>query len=64
MTLAADADANRAALVAQLHDKWHGRYIVQRIEAGVYVDVRPLGRDEAIAYRLRSGAALRLEWNQ
>lgn len=62
MTLA--AAANRIALVAQLYDDWHGHYIVQRIDGGVYVDVRPLSRDEALAYRAASDEVLRLVYPQ
>lgn len=32
MTLLTDAAANRSALVAQLYDDWHGRYVVQRLD--------------------------------
>lgn len=64
MTLTADAAANRIALVAQLYDDWRGHYIVQRIDGGVYVDVRHLSRDEAMTYRTQSNEALELVWPQ
>lgn len=64
MTLAADAAANRISCIAQLYDDWRGHYIVQRIDGGVYVDVRPLDRDEAMTYRTRVDEVLRLEWMQ
>lgn len=64
MTLAADATANRTALVAQLYDRWGGCYVVQRLDGGAYMDVRPLSRDEAMTYRTRSGEVLRLEYPQ
>lgn len=34
MTLAADAAANRAALVAQLYDEWHGHYVLRQLVDG------------------------------
>lgn len=64
MNLVIDAERNRLALIAQLYDEWSGWYVVQRIEAGVYVDVRPLSRDEAVAYRLASDEALSARWPQ
>lgn len=63
MTLAADAAANRISCVAQLYDQWLGCYILQRIEGGVYVDVRQLSRDEAMTYRTLKDEVLRLVWN-
>lgn len=64
MTLAADAAANRAALVAQLYDDWHGCYVVQRLVNGAYVDVRQLSREEAMMYRLRNDETLKLVYPQ
>lgn len=58
--LNADAAANHARLVAQLYDEWGGHYSVQRLEGGVYVDVRPLSRDEALTYRTRQDEVLEL----
>lgn len=60
MTLAADAAANRIACIAQLYDEWHGRYIVQRIVDGVYVDVRQLSRDDAMTYRTAGDEVLKI----
>lgn len=64
MTLAADAERNRLALIAQLYDEWHGFYILQRLEVSVYVDVRPLTREEAVECRLAHGQALSVRWPQ
>lgn len=58
------AAANRIACIAQLYDEWGGHYIVQRIDGGVYVDVRKLSRDEALTYRTASGEVLRLEYGK
>lgn len=63
MTLSSDAAANRIACIEQLYDDWHGRYILQRIEAGAYVDVKPLSRDEALTYRTANDEGLKLVWN-
>lgn len=58
MPLHSDASKNRALLVAQLYDEWGGYYILQRLEAGAFVDVRPLSRDEALTYRTANDEAL------
>lgn len=60
MTLAAAAAANRIACITQLYDEWRGFYVVQRLDGGVYVDVRPLARDEAMTYRTQSGEVLKI----
>lgn len=64
MTLNADADAMRSALALQLYDEWGGHYILQRLDGGAYVDVRQLGRDEAMTYRTQQGEVLELVWPQ
>lgn len=64
MTLNADAATTRAACATQLYDKWHGYYILQRLDGGAYVDVRQLIRDEAMTYRTQSDEVLRLVWKQ
>lgn len=63
MTLIADAERNRLSLIAQLYDEWHGWYVVQHLFMGQYVDVRPLTRDEATAYKCKAGEALSVRWN-
>ena len=57
------AAANRVALVEQLYDEWHGYYVLQRLDGGTYVDVRPLSRDEALTIRPAPDEALELKWN-
>lgn len=64
MTLPADSAANRAALVAQLYDDWHGHYMVQVVLLGRYVDMRPLDRAEALTYRCAASEALQVRWEQ
>lgn len=53
---------NRAALVAQLYDAWHGHYMLRQLRDGVWCDVRRLERDEALMYRTRQGEALEVIW--
>lgn len=64
VTLNAGAAAMRAACAAQLYDEWHGYYVVQRLDAGAYIDVRQLSRDEAMTYRTQSDEVLELVWPQ
>ncbi len=64
MTLAADAAANRAALIAQLYDDWRGHYIMRCIVDGAWIEVRPLDRAEALTYRLAADEALEIVWRR
>lgn len=64
MTLTSTSAANRAALIVQLYDEWHGFYMLRRLFMGAWIDVRPLDRAEALTYRCKSDEALELKWEQ
>jgi len=39
-----------ARLVARLYDQHGGHYLLREVIGGVYVDIRPLSRDEALTF--------------
>ena len=60
MTLPADSAANRARLVRQLYDDWHGHYYVLQLQGATYTPIRTLTRAEALLYRCKRDEVLQI----
>ncbi len=50
----------RRRCALQLYDEWGGHYVLQQLICGVWCDVRPLSRDEAMTFRMKDDEALEL----